>query len=197
MWQKVSGKAAIQRIAIFASGKGSNADTIAAYFKNHPSIKISLIVSNKPDAGVLNVAARHGIPTLIIEKEQFLRGDAYIQEFKELQIDWIVLAGFLWKVPLALIQAYPQHIINIHPALLPKFGGRGMYGHFVHEAVIAAGETESGITIHYVDEQYDHGATIFQAGCEVKKDDTADTLAQRIHALEYEHYPKVMEGLLK
>ena len=186
----------MNRIAIFASGAGSNAQKIIEHFSKDASVAIALIVCNKPGAGVLNIAASHQIPTLLIEKEQFFRGDAYVSVFKEEKINWIILAGFLWKIPSTLIQAYPQHIINIHPALLPKYGGKGMYGHHVHEAVIAAGETESGITIHYVDEQYDHGATIFQARCEVKKGDTPETLAQRIHALEHAHYPKVIAQLL-
>lgn len=186
----------MNRIAIFASGAGSNAQKIIEHFSEHPSVEVALIVCNKPHAGVLNIAAAHSIETLLIEKEQFFRGDGYVPFLKEHKINWIILAGFLWKIPSMLIKAYPQHIINIHPALLPKYGGKGMYGHHVHEAVIAANETESGITIHYVDEQYDHGDTIFQARCEVKKDDTPETLVQRIHALEHQHYPQVIEQLL-
>ena len=126
-----------------------------------------------PNAGVLKIAAKENIPTLIIEKEKFFRGHAYIKELKEKQIDFIVLAGFLWKLPAALIKAYPDRIINIHPALLPKYGGKGLYGHYVHEAVIANKEKESGITIHYVDEIYDHGKIIFQAKCAIMENDTA------------------------
>jgi phosphoribosylglycinamide formyltransferase 1 len=185
------------RIAIFASGAGSNAQKIIDHFSKHPTVEVALIVCNKPQAGVLNIAADHSIETLLIEKEQFFRGDAYVPFLKEQKINWIILAGFLWKIPSALIQAYPQHIINIHPALLPKYGGKGMYGSYVHEAVIAAGEPESGITIHYVDEQYDHGDTIFQVRCEVKTDDTPEILAKRIHALEHLHFPKVIEQLLQ
>jgi phosphoribosylglycinamide formyltransferase-1 len=133
---------------------------------------------------------------LLLEKEQFFRGNGYVDELKARQIDFIVLAGFLWKVPLQLIRAYPKHITNIHPALLPKYGGKGMYGHFVHEAVISNKEKESGISIHFVDELYDHGEIIFQARCEVKPDDTADTLANRIHGLEHQHYAAVLEKLL-
>jgi phosphoribosylglycinamide formyltransferase-1 len=184
------------RVAIFASGAGSNAKKIIEHFEEHAAVEVALIVCNKPNAGVLRIAEEHQIETLLIEKEPFFRGDAYVPLLKEKKIDWIVLAGFLWKIPSTLIKAYPQHIINIHPALLPKYGGKGMYGHFVHEAVIAAGDAESGITIHFVDEQYDHGDTIFQATCEVKKDDTAESLAQRIHQLEHTHYPKVIEQLL-
>ena len=186
----------MNRIAIFASGAGSNALKIIEHFQQHSSVEVTLIVCNKPHAGVLNIAAAHGIDTLLLEKEQFFRGDAYVPELKAKKIDWIILAGFLWKVPSALIQAYPQHIINIHPALLPKYGGKGMYGPHVHEAVIAAGEPKSGITIHYVDEQYDHGDTIFQATCDIVPGDTPEILAQKIHTLEHQYYPKVIEQLL-
>jgi formyltetrahydrofolate-dependent phosphoribosylglycinamide formyltransferase len=196
IWKKMTGKTNPKRIAIFASGKGSNAEVIIHHFKNHPFIRIALIVSNKPDAGVLHIAAANHIPTLLVEKDDFFKGNAYVEDLKNEQIDFIVLAGFLWKVPTALIKAYPQQIINIHPALLPKYGGKGMYGHFVHEAVINNKEKESGISIHYVDEVYDHGEIIFQATCEVKENDTAKTLAGRIHDLEHEHYAKVIEKTL-
>lgn len=183
-------------IAIFASGAGSNARKIIEHFSQHPKIRVDLIVCNKPNAGVLNIADEHGIPTLLLDKEQFFRGNAYVDEFKVDDIEFIVLAGFLWKVPDALIHAYPGKIVNIHPALLPKYGGKGMYGNFVHEAVIANKEKESGISIHLVDEVYDHGKIIFQTKCEVKEDDTPDTLAARIHELEHKHYAKVIEQLL-
>ena len=184
------------RIAIFASGAGSNAQKIIDHFKNSDHRIISLIVCNKPGAGVLSIAEKENIPSLLIDKEKFFRGNAYTDELKQAGIDFIVLAGFLWKVPDALIQAYPGKIINIHPALLPNYGGKGMYGNFVHEAVIAAGEKESGITIHYVDGHYDNGDIIFQARCAVSKNDTPATLANRIHQLEHEHYPQVIENLL-
>lgn len=186
----------MKRIAIFASGAGSNARKIIEHFSHHPKINVALIACNKPGAGVLNIADEHGIPTLLIDKEQFFRGNAYADELKADDIDFIVLAGFLWKVPVALIQAYQQKIVNIHPALLPKYGGKGMYGHFVHEAVIANKENESGISIHLVDELYDHGKIVFQASCEVKPDDTPDTLAKRIHELEHKHFATVIETLL-
>lgn len=185
-----------QQIAIFASGAGSNARKIIEHFRHHPSISIALVVCNKPQAGVLTIAAENKIPVLLIEKEQFFRGNAYADELKAYGVDFLVLAGFLWKIPLALIRAYPQHIINIHPALLPNYGGKGMYGYAVHEAVIQNKETESGITIHYVDELYDHGQIIFQAKCEVKPADNPDDLANRIHALEHQHYAAVIEQLL-
>lgn len=183
-------------IAVFASGAGSNAQKIIDHFRNHSSTRVALIVCNNPSAGVLQIAANEGIPALLIEKERFIRGDAYIKELREHKIGFIVLAGFLWKIPSALISLYPGKIINIHPALLPKYGGKGMYGQAVHEAVIKAGEKESGITIHYVDEVYDHGKIIFQAHCPVLSSDAADSLAQRIHQLEHAHYPRVIESLL-
>lgn len=186
----------MHQVAIFASGAGSNAARIIERFRHHSSIKISLIVCNKPDAGVLEIAAKEHIPALIIEKDRFFRGDAYVGELQRQNISFIVLAGFLWKVPSTLIQAYSGRIINIHPALLPKYGGKGFYGRLVHEAVIAAKEKESGITIHYVDELYDHGQVIFQASCMIEPADTPETLAKKIHWLEHEHFPRVIEELL-
>jgi|SRR5882724_6247860 len=191
------------RIAIFASGKGSNAQKLIDHFHSTPktgskdiSVEISLIVSNKSDAGVLDIAKKEKIPFIIIEKEKFFRGDAYLPELKEKKIDFIILAGFLWRIPLALIRAFPNRIINIHPALLPKYGGKGMYGQRVHEAVIAAKEKESGITIHFVDEIYDHGKIIFQAKCAVTENDTPGSLAEKIHALEHANFPAVIEELI-
>ncbi len=183
----------VKTIAIYASGAGSNAEKIIEHLRNHHHIKVGLIVCNKPDAGVIKIADTNNIPILLIEKEIFFRGDAYVSVLKNQSIDFIVLAGFLWKVPLNLLIAYPNKIINIHPALLPKYGGKGMYGHFVHQAVIENGEIESGITIHYVNEHFDEGKTIFQATCKVTKDDTPDSLAAKIHQLEHLHYPRVVE----
>jgi phosphoribosylglycinamide formyltransferase 1 len=199
----------MKRIAIFASGAGSNAKTIIESplqaspptplllerGETNSAYTVVLVVCNKPGAGVLTIAEEHGLPTLLLEKEQFFTGNAYVDELKKSKVDLIVLAGFLWKVPPALITAYPQRIINIHPALLPKYGGKGMYGKFVHEAVIANHETESGITIHYVDEVYDHGAIIFQATCEVATDDTPASLAKKIQELEHKHYAAVIAQL--
>ena len=161
-----------------------------------PDIQVALIVCNKPEAGVLKIAAANKIPALIIEKERFFHGDAYVKELKEKGIDFIILAGFLWKIPVVLIKTFPGRIINIHPALLPKYGGKGMYGHFVHEAVINNHEKASGITIHFVDEVYDHGKIIFQASCPVLENDTATQLASRIAVLEHQHYPAVIEQVI-
>ncbi|MEP6673560.1 MAG: phosphoribosylglycinamide formyltransferase [Ferruginibacter sp.] len=184
-----------KRIAIFASGAGSNAKQIIEYFEG-TNVTIAVIVCNKPEAGVLNIAAANHIPALLIKQERFFKDDAYVAELQSYSIDLIILAGFLWKVPPALIKAFSGKIINIHPALLPKYGGKGMYGHRVHEAVITAGEKESGISIHFVDDLYDHGAVIFQASCPVSETDTAASLAQKIHVLEYRHYPEVIGKLL-
>lgn len=179
------------QIAIFASGNGSNAKKIIEYFANekNAAAKISLVVCNKPGAGVLKIAEEHTIPTLLIEKEKFFRGNGYIDELKAAGIGFIVLAGFLWKVPVNLIQAYHKKIINIHPALLPKYGGKGMYGHFVHEAVLANKEKESGISIHYVDEVYDNGQIVLQATCMIDDDETPETLARKVQVLEHRHFP--------
>lgn len=190
------GHSPFTNIAIFASGAGSNAQKIIDHFRNSSAVKIALIVCNNHHAGVLKIAARENIPSLIIEKENFFRGNAYTDELKEKQIDFIVLAGFMWMIPSLLISAYRNKILNIHPALLPKYGGKGMYGHYVHEAVIANKEKESGISIHYVDEICDHGPVIFQAACPVLENDTADSLAQRIHALEHEYYPVIIEDVV-
>lgn len=196
---------AMKKIAVFASGAGTNAQKISQHFPPNLSPlrgegrrgEVALIVCNNPKAGVLKIAEKENIPFLVIERERFFDGDAYIKELQERKIDLIVLAGFLWKIPPALIKAFPQRIINIHPALLPGYGGKGMYGKYVHQAVIDNKEKESGISIHYADEIYDHGKIIFQASCPVLPGDTADSLAQRISLLEHEHYPKVIEDILR
>ena len=183
-------------IAIFASGAGSNARKIIEYFENKGlRIKVSLIVCNVPGAGVLDIAEEKGIPSLMINKSEFA-ANGYVESLKNAGIDFLVLAGFLWKVPEVLVRAYPKAIINIHPALLPKYGGKGMYGARVHEAVIAAGEKESGITIHWVNEDYDEGAIIFQAKCSIDANDTPTSLANKIHALEHAHFATTIEKLL-
>jgi phosphoribosylglycinamide formyltransferase-1 len=187
----------IKHLVIFASGAGSNAQQIINYFRNSKLAKVELIVCNKAGAGVISIAEKENIPVLLIEKGRFFGGDAYLPELQKRHTDLIVLAGFLWKIPQILIDAYPRRIINIHPALLPKYGGKGMYGQYVHEAILNAGEMESGITIHYVDEHYDNGDIIFQTACPVLEDDTPEKLARRIHQLEHLHYPIIIEELLK
>lgn len=184
-------------IAIFASGSGSNAENICRYFQNNEQIKIASIISNKKDAYVLKRAERLDIPFAFFSKTSFETTSHVIDYLKGKKIDFIVLAGFLLKVPDNILQAYPDMIINIHPALLPKFGGKGMYGDNVHRAVKEAGETESGITIHYVNENYDEGAVIFQAKCEVTQNDTSDSIAHKVHELEYKYFPKVIETVVK
>ncbi len=189
----------MKQIAIFASGTGTNAAKIIDYFNKNESkklAKVALIICNKPTAGVLNIASANQIPTLLIDKETFFKFDAYVSTLKAAEIDFIILAGFLWKIPEKLITAYPNKIINIHPALLPKYGGKGMYGNFVHEAVIANKEKESGITIHFVNEHFDEGETIFQATCPVEANDTPESLAAKIHVLEHTHFAKVIEEVL-
>ena len=186
----------MKNLAIFSSGAGSNAARIIEFFRDHPTIRVKLIVCNNPQAGVLRIASEAGIPVLLIEKERFFRGDGFLPELQNHGIDFVVLAGFLWKIPMSLIRAYPGRIVNIHPALLPGYGGKGMYGRHVHEAVIAAGEKESGITIHYVDELYDHGQAIFQARVIVEAGDTPETLAGKVQALEHAHFPRVIEEVI-
>jgi len=182
------------RLAILASGGGSNAAAILRYFQGHPQIRITLIACNRQTAGVYQVAENHHVESIRLERDRFQNGDAYLPEFQSRQIDGLLLAGFLWKIPAPLIQAYPNRILNIHPALLPKFGGQGMYGLHVHAAVLAAHETESGITIHRVDEHYDHGDHILQAHCPVLPNDTPESLAQRVLTLEHTHYPATIEN---
>lgn len=184
------------RLAIFASGGGSNALKIIEYFKNNPQIEISVLVCNNPQAGVLNIAKEQGLPFILISKDSFYRSTQLLEQLRFRQVDWLILAGFLWLIPSYLIQAYPDHIVNIHPALLPKYGGKGMYGHHVHAAVKAAGEHESGMTIHLVNEQYDEGRILFQGRCDLVPEDNADTIAAKVLRLEHLHYPRVIEALM-
>ena len=184
------------RIAIFASGSGSNAENIANYFSKSQTVDICLFLTNNPNAYVLERAKKLGIKSKVFTKEEFLKTDEILHFLQENEINLIVLAGFLLKIPENLIKAYPNKIINIHPALLPKFGGKGMYGDNVHKAVVEADETESGITIHYVNENYDEGEIIFQVKCDVLPTDSHEDVAAKIHELEYEHFPKVIEKLL-
>lgn len=182
----------MKNIAIFASGSGSNAENIANYFKENSEVNIALIVCNKADAYVMERAKRLGIPATILTGTQMKDENAVLALLKQYDIEFIVLAGYLLRIPEYLVKAYPKAIVNIHPALLPLHGGKGMYGDHVHEDVIRCGDKESGITIHYVNEQYDSGAIIFQAKCPVLPADTPHDLASRIHALEYAHFPHVI-----
>lgn len=182
-------------LAVFASGTGTNAQKIIHHFKNSSRVKIKVIVSNNPAAGVLLIAANEKIPTLIVEKKHY-NETGYFNELKNFDIDFIVLAGFLWKIPPVLVNAYHNKIINIHPALLPAYGGKGMYGNAVHAAVIAAKEKQSGITIHFVDEKYDHGKIIFQKSCPVVENESVESLAKKIHELEHAFYPDQIEKIV-
>lgn len=182
------------RLAILASGGGSNADAILRYFESHSGIQMALIGCNRKEAGVYQVADNHNVESIHLSQDRFKNGDGFLPEFQARKIDGLILAGFLWKVPNCLIEAYPGRILNIHPALLPKFGGQGMYGIHVHRAVLAAGEKESGITIHRVDEHYDHGDHVLQARCPVEPTDTPESLAKRVLELEHTHYPPTIEN---
>lgn len=183
-------------IAIFASGSGSNAEKIIEYFKVKENIIVSVILTNNPEAGVISRADKLGVPCYVFDREAF-KGNEVLSILKENDIDFIVLAGFLWLIPMKYIEAFPNKIVNLHPALLPKYGGKGMYGHHVHEAVIANREVESGITIHYVNEAYDDGAIIFQAKYAISPTDSAMDIAMKGQVLEHEHFPKVIEKLLE
>ncbi len=185
-----------KNIAIFASGTGSNAKKIIEYFEHNDEINVCLIVSNKRDAPVLAMATGFGIRTLVIDRKFFYRSEDILNFFNEYLIDYVVLAGFLWLVPKYLVAAFPQRMVNIHPALLPKFGGKGMYGMNVHRAVKEQGETESGVTIHYVNEQYDDGDIVFQTTCPVSSDDTPHSIAKKVQQLEHQYFPKIIEELM-
>lgn len=187
----------MKNVAIFASGSGTNAENIARYFSKSETVKVAVVLSNNKNVGVHDRVNKLGIPSFVFSRDEFVEGTPILAKLAEYQIDLIVLAGFMNKISDALLGAYPGKIINIHPALLPKHGGKGMYGMHVHEAVVAAGEKESGITIHYINENYDEGDVIFQAKCEVLPTDTPDEVAAKVHALEYAHYPHVIEDLLK
>lgn len=190
-------KESLHCIAIFASGRGSNAEKIIDYFSNNKAVDICLILTNRSKAKVLELADKCNIPTLIPSRDEFYHSDKVIQSLAKYNIDLIVLAGFLWLIPNNLVKAYPNKIVNIHPALLPKYGGKGMYGMNVHNAVHNAGENETGITIHYVNEVYDEGEIIFQAACRLLDSDTPDQIAAKVLALEHHHLPRVIEQLLK
>jgi phosphoribosylglycinamide formyltransferase-1 len=186
----------MKNIVIFASGSGTNTENIIRYFGEKKSAAVRCVMTNNPNAGVIERAKGLGVPVKIFDREALKNPEELLAQLKELETDLIVLAGFLWKVPDELIQAFPDRIINIHPALLPKYGGKGMYGMHVHEAVLENKEPKSGITIHYVNEKYDEGAIIFQAETAILVEDTPETLAARIHKLEYEYFPGIVEHIL-
>lgn len=181
------------RLAIFASGKGSNAVNIIRFFRNHPQVEVAMVLSNNADAEVVSATEAEGVEAVVFHRGQFYESGQVADFLKEEQIDFIVLAGFLWQVPQNILQLFHHRILNIHPALLPKFGGKGMYGRRVHESVIDAGERESGISVHLVNENYDEGKIIFQQTIPVTADETALSLAEKIHSLEHEYFPKVIE----
>ncbi len=180
-------------LAIFASGNGSNAEEIMRYFSNHPSVEVKLVLTNNASAGVLERARRFDVPSVVFDRATFNDQARFLKGLNEAGVTHIVLAGFLWLVPGYLIEAYRDRIVNIHPALLPLYGGKGMYGMKVHDAVRAAGEKETGITIHVVNEHYDEGRILFQARCTVDEGCTSEDIAGKVHALEYAHYPRVIE----
>jgi phosphoribosylglycinamide formyltransferase-1 len=185
-----------KKIAVFASGNGTNAGEIFEYFKVHNSIEVSFLLTNKSNAPVIQRANSYKIPIIAFNRNTFYATSDIPEILLAKNIDLIVLAGFMWLIPASLVNAFPNKIINIHPALLPKYGGKGMYGSFVHEAVIASKEVESGITIHFVNEKYDEGNIIFQKSCQVDPNDTPESLAGKIHQLEHSNYPQVIENLL-
>lgn len=187
----------MKNIAIFASGTGSNAQKIIEHFEGSSLAQVNLVISNKPKAKVLDKAKGFGVPTHVINRQDFYHSNEVVDLLKQHQTDLVVLAGFLWLVPQNLIEAFPQQMINIHPALLPKYGGKGMYGMKVHQAVVDNQESKTGITIHYVNEHYDEGKAIFQKSCAVAPQDTAEMVAKKVQLLEHEHFPKVVEELVK
>lgn len=186
----------IKKLAVFASGNGSNAEKIFEHFKEIDHVEVALLLTNNPKALVIERAKKHHVPVEVFDRKRFYDTPEIIDILRAQEIDLIVLAGFMWLVPPALVSAFPNRIVNIHPALLPKYGGKGMYGDFVHKAVLEAKEKESGITIHYVNEHYDEGQIIFQERCAVDADDTPETLAAKIHRLEHRYYPQVIENIL-
>jgi len=186
----------MKRIAVLVSGSGSNAENLVKYFRNGNLARVCIILSNKKDAYALERAQQLGVPSLYFGRDDFYSTTKVLETLREQEIDLIVLAGFLWLVPQNIIESYEGKVVNIHPALLPKHGGKGMFGMCVHQAVVESGETETGITIHYVNGKYDDGDTIFQAKVEVKSTDTPEMVAQKIHELEYEYFPKVVEQLI-
>lgn len=179
-------------LAIFASGNGSNAENIVQYFANNHSVNIKLILTNNPQAGVIDRIKKYNLELIVFNKIEFYDKDTIIDLLRQFDIDYIILAGFLWLIPQKMIDAYKNKIINIHPALLPNYGGKGMYGHYVHQKVVENRETKTGITIHIVNEEYDKGKILFQATCPVLQNDTAETIADKVHRLEYQYFPQII-----
>jgi phosphoribosylglycinamide formyltransferase-1 len=186
-----------QNIVIFASGSGSNALNVCRYFQNHSTISVSAIFCNNPNAGIIEKIKPFQIPLVLFNKSEFNKEEEFIESLNRFKPTVIALLGFLWKMPAYLVHYYPHKIVNLHPALLPKFGGKGMYGHYVHEAVKAANETKTGISIHWVNSQYDEGEIIAQFECEIQKEDSVSNIAEKIHLLEQLHVPSVIENVLK
>ena len=186
----------MRNIAIFGSGSGTNAENIIKYFAKSELVRIAVVLSNRKEAGIHARANDLGVPSFSFSLTEFREGKLILSKLAEHKVDFIVLAGFMILIPQVIIDAFPNRIINIHPALLPKFGGKGMYGSHVHEAVVAAKEKETGITIHYVNENYDEGQIIFQARCPVMPFDTPEDVAAKVHALEYQYYPEVIESII-
>ncbi|MEW4922258.1 phosphoribosylglycinamide formyltransferase [Algibacter sp. 2305UL17-15] len=187
----------MKRIVIFASGSGTNAENLIEFFHNSDNASVIQVLSNNPHAKVLDRAKKLKVSALSFNRIAFSKTDDVLNILKASKPDLIVLAGFLWKFPEFILNAFPNKVINVHPALLPNYGGKGMYGMHVHEAVVANKEIETGITIHYVNEHYDEGAIIFQTKCDVKPDDSAEDVAAKIHELEMEYFPKVVDNVLK
>lgn len=187
----------IKRIAIFASGSGSNAEKIIEYFKDRDDVNVAYVYSNRKKAKVLERAEKHGVPSFIFTKDDFLNDTTVIYHLKRNSIDLIVLAGFLLLIPKKMINAFPQRIINIHPSLLPKYGGKGMYGMNVHEAVSESGDTETGITVHFVNQEFDKGKIISQVRCIIKPHDSAENIASKVLKLEHQYFPLIIDQLLE
>jgi formyltetrahydrofolate-dependent phosphoribosylglycinamide formyltransferase len=209
IWSKMSGKSSeshlnhvdfgkkTEKTAIFASGRGSNVENIISFFSLNQIVDVVLIVTDNSTAGVLDIAKKHNIQFLVLSKEDRLNYSSCIEMLKNKEVGFIVLAGYLKKIPAVLIEKYPNKIINIHPALLPNYGGKGMYGAKVHQAVLENKEKESGITIHFVDEIYDHGKIIFQEKCKIESGESVKTLANKIHNLEYKHFPRIISEVIQ
>ncbi|MDX1685775.1 MAG: phosphoribosylglycinamide formyltransferase [Saprospiraceae bacterium] len=185
------------RIAILASGRGSNADAICEYFKDHDLIEVAIIMSNREEAGVKNVAIEHHVPFKWHSNQDFKKGIPVLETLRRYQVHYIVLAGFLRKIPDEIIKSYSRRILNIHPALLPNYGGKGMYGQNVHKAVKSSGDKETGITIHFVNQEYDKGRVIFQSSCQIDPEDSPEDIAKKVQKLEHKYFPKVIESVIE